>query len=460
MNFWEKEIDTGSIPEDNSHFDMIIVGGGPAGCAAAGYAAMKGDKVLLIEKGVWPRDKTCGDAVGGKSLSHVTELGVKARLEETPHFKVTGITFSSQNGKSVRVKLPEEDIEKQQAGYSLPRIRFDWLMFERCSKLVLENGGSVIQNFLVKEILFDNGYGGVDPGKNTGDERRIIGVKGKLGGVKGEDMSFTAPLTIGAAGYNCPVARAIVNDTYDEGMVDKSHYCGGFRQYWKNVEGCNPKIGDIEIHFVDSITPGYFWLFPVSENIVNVGVGMLLSETDKQKKKLRKLQEDVINNHPIFSKRFVNAELVKGSSKGWQLPFGSPRKKPPSHQPRRAFMKGGLLIGDAASLVDPFSGEGIGNALVSGKMAVNIFDSEKHNEGFPLDSGLEYQTKLWKLLGPELTNSFKLQGLSKKKWLMNWFMGKAERKPEIQNMLTDMIASKEAQGKLHSKWFLIKTILF
>ena len=460
MNFWEKEINTGPVPKNKSHFDMIIVGGGPAGCSAAGYAAMKGDKVLLIEKGVWPRDKACGDAVGGKSLSHVAELGVKIRIEEAPHFKVTGIKFSSQNGKSVRVKLPEEDIQKQQAGYSLPRLRFDWLMFEQCSKLVLENGGSVVQNFIVKEILFDDGGGGEDPGKNSGDMRRIIGVSGKLGGLKGENMSFTAPVTIGAAGYNCPVARAVVNDTYDEGMIDKLHYCGGFRQYWRNVDGCNSNSGDIEIHFVDSITPGYFWLFPVSENIVNVGVGMLLSEMDKEKKKLRRLQEDVVKNHPIFSKRFVNAELIKGSSKGWQLPFGSPRKKPPSYQPRRVFMNGCMLIGDAASLVDPFSGEGIGNALVSGKMAADIFHSKNHKDGFPLESGLIYQKELWEMLGPELTNSLKLQGLSKKKWLMNWFMGKAEKKIEIQNMLTDMIASKEAQGKLHSKWFLLKTIFF
>ena len=460
MEFWEKEIITGPVPENNSNFDMIVVGGGPAGSAAAGYAAMKGDKVLLVEKGVWPRDKICGDAVGGKSLSHVAELGVKATLENTPHFRVTGIKFSSQNGKSVKVKLPEEEVEKQEAGYSLPRMRFDWLMFERCSKLVLENGGCVIQDFTVKDVLFDDGDGGDDPGKGSGDERRIVGISGRLGKLKGNFLSFTAPITIGAGGYNCPIARAVVIDSYEEDMVDKEHYCGGFRQYWKNVEGCNPDSGDIEIHFVDSVTPGYFWLFPVSENIVNVGVGMVLSEMDKQRKKLKKLQEEVINNHPIFSKRFVNAEFIEGSSKGWQLPFGSPRKNPSSFQPRRAFMKGALLIGDAACLVDPFSGEGIGNALVSGKMAANMFDVSKHGNGFPLDVGLEYQTKLWDMLGPELTNSFKLQGLSRKKWLMNWFMGKAEKKIAIQHMLTDMIASKEAQGKLHSKWFLIKTILF
>ena len=75
----------------------------------------EGQRVLLIEKGVWPRDKVCGDAVGGKSLSHVAALGVKPRLEATPHFRVTGIVFSSPKGNSVRVPLPEEDVERLEA---------------------------------------------------------------------------------------------------------------------------------------------------------------------------------------------------------------------------------------------------------------------------------------------------------------------------------------------------------
>ena len=89
-----------------------MVGGGPGGAAAAGYMAMEGKRVLLIEKETWPRDKICGDAVGGKSLSHVKELGVKEILEGTPHFRVTGIVFSSPKGHSVRVPLPEEDVQR------------------------------------------------------------------------------------------------------------------------------------------------------------------------------------------------------------------------------------------------------------------------------------------------------------------------------------------------------------
>ena len=76
---------------------------------------MEGKRVLLIEKETWPRDKICGDAVGGKSLSHVKELGVKETLEATPHFRVTGIVFSSPKGHNVRVALPEEDVQRLEA---------------------------------------------------------------------------------------------------------------------------------------------------------------------------------------------------------------------------------------------------------------------------------------------------------------------------------------------------------
>ena len=61
---WELPIDTGDIPENSTEFDAIVVGGGPGGASAAGYLAKGGKKVLLIEKGIWPRDKVCGDAVG------------------------------------------------------------------------------------------------------------------------------------------------------------------------------------------------------------------------------------------------------------------------------------------------------------------------------------------------------------------------------------------------------------
>ena len=454
MEEWTLPIDTGEIPESGTRFDVIVVGGGPAGAAAASYNALNGCKVLLIEKEVWPRDKVCGDAVGGKSLSHVEELGVKEMVEATPHFRVDSIVFGSANGTEVRVMLPEETYEKMQAGYALPRVQFDYMMFKRANELVLESGGSVIQGFAVTEVLHEV----------EGEDAKIVGVTGKFGGRRSEgpDYSFNAPLTVGAAGYNCPVATMVSDGAHGEPMRDDEHFCGGYREYWENVEGFSGSSGPIEIHFVEGVIPGYFWLFPVSEGVVNVGIGMVIAEQRKQKgkkKSLKQMQKFVTEEHPRFRQRFANASLVAGSGKGWQLPFGSPRKNPPSFQPRRVAMAGAMCIGDAASLVDPFSGEGIGNAFVSAKMTSEFFDRQTHSDGFPEESAVGYMTELWGSLGGELTNSYKLQKLVKRKRLMNWFVKRAATKEAIREMMSEMIASKETQTVLWSPWFLAKTLL-
>ena len=435
--FWTEAIQSGPVPEQDRRFDAIVVGGGPGGAAAATRLALMGRSVLLIEKGVFPRDKVCGDAVGGKSLSHVADLGIKSQLEMTPHFRVTGILFGAPKGHTVRVPLPEEDVQRLEAGYALPRIQFDWLLFHRATEVVLQSGGAVIQQAEVRDVLVDHG--------------RVTGVEVRIGGRRGDLLRYHAPWTIGAGGYLCPVARKVVEGIHGQSMHDRAHTCAGWREYWDGVQGCGVEAGDIEIHFVDGVLPGYFWLFPVAGGRVNVGMGMVVDLLDRQKgRKLRAMQRDVIAEHPVFKRRFEGASLVEGSGRGWQLPFGSPRRRA-TDQPRIMHAPGALLIGDAASLVDPFSGEGIGNALVSAEIAARHVKDDIGGEA--------YQREVWTELGPELTNSARMQRMARRRWLLNWFVRKAGRKPALQEMMTEMIASKEAQGSLHSPWFIARTLL-
>ncbi len=442
---WRVPIETGPKPDNDERFDIIVVGGGPGGSAAASYAALAGNKVLLIEKEVWPRDKICGDAVGGKSLRHVKELGVKEMIESTPHFRVTGMMFSSPNGNQVTIALPKDEVEKREAGYALPRLQFDYMMFQRATELVREAGGKVVQGTVVSSVHHDS------------STKQITGVT-----LSGNcDSTHMAPLTIGAGGYLCPVAKKVVEELNGEKLRDELHYCGAYREYWRGVKDVGLDEGSIELHFVDDVIPGYWWIFPVNEEVVNVGIGMVNAERRKQsgiKKSLKKLQRYLIHEHPRFKERFADATFVEGSGKGWELPFGSPRKGAVM-QPRRTAMAGAVCVGDAASLVDPFSGEGVGNALLSAKLAVSLFDRELHSDGFPSESAEEYMARLWEELGPELSNSFKIQRIVRRKRLMNLFVRKAAKRPALQAALTDALASKEAQKKLHNPLWLARNIL-
>ena len=119
-----------------------------------------------------------------------------------------------------------------------------------------------------------------------------------------------------------------------------------------------------------------------------------------------------------------------------------------------------MLIGDSASLVDPFTGEGIGNALLSAKLAISFFDKIVDRNGLPLEKGKKYQRKLWDTLGKELTNSFKLQNYTRRKWLVNWFVKKANKKQELRRLLTESLTSRDAQVKLTSPWLLFRHLVF
>ncbi len=459
---WEQPIDSGLAPADGSRFDLIVVGGGPAGSATASYAALAGHRVLLLERARFPRDKTCGDAVGGNALDHLDELGVRERLTTQPHLRVTGALFGGPDGTTLVVDSPRNAAGHRQAGFTLPRRQLDHLLFTRAVELVRGTGGAVVQGFAVTEPLYDDGAGGDDPGAGAGDARRMVGVHGRLGRRSDDDTrTYRAPLTVGAGGLHCPVAAALVEATYGGTLVDpgKAHYSAAYRQYWRGVAGLAPDKGPIELHFLDEVRPGYFWIFPEADGLANVGLGIALRDLARHPQKLKGLQAQVIREHPLIAPRFADAELVPGSSQGWQLPLGSPRRGA-RLPPRRGLGHGVGGGGGGARRVAPVPGAGVGNALVSAHFAAQGFDAQTHADGFPLKAGEAYQRAVWDKLGTELTNSYKLQKLLRHRWLLNRFLRKANRKPVLQAALTEALASREAQDKVTSKWFLLRHLLF
>jgi len=404
------------------HYDVIVVGGGPAGASAAYFNAIEGRKVLLLEKATFPRDKICGDGVTGKALGILDEMGLSEDIAHIKKISCREVVLSSPNKTMLSIPIASPD--DPFTSFCIEREIFDNLLYEKAVATVLENGGKIL-NEKVSEPLIEDGV--------------MVGVVAK-------NEEYRSALIIGADGFNGPISRYVMEQN-EQPKQNREHYSSAIREYW---EGIADNQGQIEIHFIDGILPGYFWIFPISETKFNIGLGMLLSDMDNQDVKLKKMLDWVVNSS-FLSSRFATATPIEGTRKGWMLPMGSPRGL--ELHPRKNFIPNCVLIGDSASLIDPFTGEGIGNALVSGKLTAK----------YPIindETGVEYQQELWKMIGKELTNSHRLQKLLKRKRLMNYFFKKASRKPALQEVLTDMLHNKESQTAFKSKWFWVKALLF
>jgi len=404
---------------ENIFYDCIVVGGGPGGSTAAAMLSKKGKRVLLLEKEKFPRDKTCGDAISGKSLAVLEELGLVGAVERSDHGEITGVLFSSPNGAMASIPFgkSEQHIGK---GYTCRRQVYDNILFQNAKK-----GCDVMENMTATALVKENG--------------KVAGVKAK--GIDGKEYEFRGKMVIGADSVNSVVAREIRGSE-----VDPEHTCIAYRAYYSGVGGM---AGCLEIHFVKSIMPGYFWIFPLENGIANVGVGMMMGDMKKHGTDLGKAMDDIIKNNPLFKERFANAKMVS-PLKAWQLPFGSKKRK--------VHAENVLLVGDAAGLVDPFSGEGIGNAMLSGKIAAEVA-YEAMVAGDTSELFLQrYDERLWNAVWNELSTSYKMQQLGKVEFLLNFVVGKAAKSPKAREAIAGTLSNKEAKSEYASPLFYLKLL--
>ncbi|MFH1095248.1 MAG: geranylgeranyl reductase family protein [Candidatus Micrarchaeota archaeon] len=415
-------------------FDAIVVGAGPAGSCTASYLGRAGVKTLLLDKAFFPRDKTCGDALSGKSMVAIRELGLVKELEKMPHARINGVLFSSPAGESFGAPFKADDPNREGgAGYCMRRQHSDFLFFS-CAKST--PNVTVRQKVQVNEVLFEDG--------------RAVGVKGLDMAVDGRPaVEFRAKVVVGSDGMNSAVARGVLGA--DRAALDPKHSCDALRAYYGGIEGLSDKI---EIHFLPSCMPGYFWIFPLENGTANVGIGMLSAElNEKMKKKginLIWIFNQAIANEPLLKERFKNAKAL-GPITGWRLPFGSTR--------RQLAGDGWVLTGDAASLVDPFSGEGVGNATLSARLAARVIADALKSGDVSRESLSRYETALWDALGPELATSYQMQRLGKVHWIVNRVMHKANTDPEFADFVSASLSNEEAKKTFASPLFYLKLLL-
>lgn len=400
----------------------IILGGGPAGLSAALKLSSLKIKHTLIEKSPFPRDKICGDALSGKVLNALKKKfpdcysGLIASERSIPSF---GVSFFSPNGN--KIDLPFKKIippGTPPPGFVAKRIDFDNLLFENLSddftNLVYAEAGDV-------EITNEGVYVFGRDGKMLADGNIIISSEG---------------------------SRSLVAKKYAGYRVNQKHYCAGLRQYYNGVADLHPE-NYIELHFLNELLPGYFWIFPLPNGQANVGMGMLSSHISKHSLNIKHIFRDIIQQHPVISSRFKHAAPLE-EIKGWGLPLGSAKLTLAGNR--------FLITGDAASLIDPFTGEGISNAINSGIAAAEWTGKAIFSDDFSADFLNNYSQEIYKAMWPELKTSYNLQQASRIKPLFNWIVNRANNSQFFKNTLIDMFNQTDLRNELTNPLFYFKLL--
>jgi geranylgeranyl reductase family protein len=404
--------------ETKEAYDVIIIGAGPAGCTSAYQLTGKGLKICIIEKNTFPRDKICGDALSPDVVNQLYRIDPKLgeRFQQLPKKKAThGIRFIAPNSKQIDINFINPKF-KDASGFIVKRFDFDHFMFNQ------------INNLPDVDIFLDHKVESLES-----LEDQVI--------IKTDQKVFNAKTVIGADGANSIVSKKLADN-----QLDKNHHSAGVRQYYENVTGFDHQ-GLIELHFYKDILPGYFWIFPLENNQANVGLGMVSNEVSKRKTNLRKTLADIIENHPNIKHRFKDAKPME-SVKGFGLPMGS--KKRPCSGNRF------LLIGDAASLIDPFSGEGIGMAIRSGRIAADHLLKAFELNRFDAKFNAQYDKKVYSKMWFELYFGYWLQKLLKYPAAFNFLINLAGKSSSVQTLLTFILDNRDIKNSILSPSFYLK----
>lgn len=349
-------LQTGNIP---SQTDITIIGLGPAGATASMFLAKMGIPHLAVDASAFPRDKICGDGLDTKVFRVLNlfnpNLTVNEVFKNHEFLNVEGVHLIAPN-----LKTTIFESEARQSAFPYPIYvtakRFDF------------------DNFLVRQI--DRNIA------NLQFEAKVTNIEkidnGFILSILKNNQTYQVKtrLLLGADGEHSIVVRKL-----DDRKIIRNCHAAALRCYYRGITDM-PKIPLLEIYFPKKAINAYFWIFPLPNGEANVGFGMRSDFVSKKNVNLREYFADLIKNDPFLAPRFRNAEALE-SPRGWGLPLAT--------RPRRLTGDNYLILGDAASLVNPLSGEGIGTGMISGYIAAQFAAKAIKNQCFTANFLKDYE---------------------------------------------------------------------
>lgn len=391
------------------NFDVIVVGAGPAGIVASMLLGRSGLRVALVEKNRFPRSKTCGDGITPdiiRQLALVDEA-LQQKVVRLPGFTpYSSLVLKAPNGREVEVGIPSSGGLPGMAGCR--RDEFDQALL-----------GHLIEQGSVE--VFEG--------------CRVNGINVAGSGVELETGlgPMRSRMVIGADGSNSVVASLVTRPE-----LPGSDAAFAVRGYFRLPEADAEKVNNPCVIFHRRLLPGYLWMFPFADSTANIGLGMSVKAMKKGGINLHHLLFEMLDEPSL--RRVWGKAVPEGKVKGHFIPLG--RKGRSISAPRI------LLAGDAAGLAHPLTGEGIGNAIRSGRLAawhtLNCFNDNRFDASF----NKAYDREVYRRTALEFSNFRQMQYLFRFQPMLNLLAGLAS--PGLIRSLTN----PEIIGRMQTRGFL------
>ena len=353
-------------------FDIAIIGAGPAGCSAALTLQNSSCSVALFEKSSFPRNKICGDGVCDRSINTLKAIN-PAYLEE---FLATQKSLCIQNTE-IKYNNRSYLVDVKSFGYTCRRLDFDNFLVslvQRDAKNV-----SVFQNCSIRTV------------ERTADGLKLYAKNGKV---------FFTKMLLVCNGASSMIARELTGS-----KTDKSNLGVAVRTYYSGVK--NLKNDTIELYFKKKYFPGYLWVFPMADGTANVGFGCLVGDL---KGDIRSIFETWISEDDNLRRRFSEAKCTSPLV-GGLIPYNADEYD--------CFGDNFFVCGDAADLIDPITGGGIGSAMASGYYAAQVAEKCVLNGNCSKAVTEEYSKLLQKRVGHDMHSRLVLKKMiMRHRWLL------------------------------------------
>jgi geranylgeranyl reductase family protein len=396
--------------------DVLVIGAGPAGSAAARRLALGGLRVVLVDRFVFPRDKVCGDAIIPDALESIGALGLDPAVRAAARF-LEGVTVFAPDGTAVA-------IDGECA--CLPRARLDRIL----QQAAIDAGASFRAPFTL--VAWQNGDGSATATfKSRASDGQVVEIRPRV--------------TILATGAGIEgITRTGVVERREPSAV-------ALRGYFQVPPEISGAYRHLCISYDRHVLPGYGWIFPGPDDVFNLGVGWFLdSRTPPPTSSLAALWRAFTTRFEP-ARRLVEASRQLGAMKG--APLRTALRGTELHRP------GLLVVGEAAGTTYSFSGEGIGKAMATGLVAADVV-LEHARRSQPLDStGPEYEARVRGRFGEQFAAYASAQRWLERPWVANLIAARARRSAFAARQLHRMFTETTDPRALFSVGGLLRTLV-